>query len=86
MTVLVGVQSALTDALILAASGGALRSCISCSSISATITEALEVFLGLHEPQLVQLLRVCISPAAENDLLAKPSCSLLSRISLQERH
>ena len=56
---LVRAQNALADALIPAASGRALRSCINCSSISARITGALEVALGLREPQLVQLLRVC---------------------------
>ena len=57
---LVQVQNALADALIPAASARALRSCINGSSISARITEALEVALGLREPQLVQLLRVRI--------------------------
>ncbi|CAL5218768.1 g487 [Coccomyxa viridis] len=54
------MKNALADALLPAASGGALRSCINCSSISATITEALEIALGLQEPQLVQLLRVLL--------------------------
>ena len=58
VTLLVELQNALADALLPATPDGALRSCINCSSISASVTEALEIALGLHEPQLVQLLRV----------------------------
>jgi len=56
--VLMDVQNALADALIPAGPGQDLRMCINRESIAARVEEALEVSLGLHEPQLVQLLRV----------------------------
>lgn len=56
--VLMDMQNALADALIPAGPGQDLRTCINCESLAARVEEALQVSLGLHEPQLVQVLRV----------------------------
>ncbi len=52
------MQTTFADVLISTPSIEGLIACLDRPAISAAVTEALELELGLQEPQLVQLIRV----------------------------